>query len=129
MIRLIKFSTVGASGAVLALTTQIIVVEVIGWHYIAGYAIGYILAVSNNYLWNSLWTFKEKESHLTGLGKYSVTSLVTFIPRVLIVIFLTDVVSLFYWISTIVVIGLGSIANFGLSKRFVWNKLKQQSPT
>jgi putative flippase GtrA len=37
-----------------------LIVDVIGWHYWAGFAIGAVIAPATNFLINQSWTFRPK---------------------------------------------------------------------
>lgn len=120
MSRLAKFLTVGASGALFGLGIQIAIVELLHWHYALAYTISYIPTVISNYIFNSLWTFREKQSSYTGLGKYFLTSLTTFAPKLTIILLLTSEAKFLYWISTTIVIAAGALVNFILSRKLIW---------
>lgn len=57
-LQLLKFSAVGGSGVVVNLVVFAILVH--GWHmhYLAAAACSFLVAVTNNYTWNHLWTFR-----------------------------------------------------------------------
>jgi dolichol-phosphate mannosyltransferase len=124
MTRLIKFLTVGASGALIGLATLWLLTELAGWHYLLSYLVAFILSVGNNYLWNSLWTFKDKQAHFTGLSKYALVSLGTLGLREAMMYIFTDIGGIWYMASAVLVTVLAASVNFVLSRRFVWNKSK-----
>jgi len=124
MKRLFKFLTVGASGTVISLTTLWLLTDLAGWHYLLSYLVAFVLAVSNNYLWNSLWTFNDKQAHFTGLGKYTLVSLGTLGLREAMLYLFTDIWGIWYMASGVLVIALGCLINFILSRKFVWNEPK-----
>lgn len=122
MTRLFKFLTVGASGAVISLTTLWLLTDLAGWHYLLSYLVAGVLSVSNNYFWNSRWTFNDRKASKVGYGKYALISAGTLGLRELAMFLLVDIAGLWYMLSAIVLIALASIINFVLSRRFVWNK-------
>ena len=93
------------------------------------YLISFIVAVANNYLWNSLWTFKDKEASTKGLSKYILVSCSTLLIRETILYILTDILGLWYMLSGLIVIIIASLINFILSRKFVWNKTKHYQVT
>ena len=124
VVRLIKFMVVGASGAVLSLTTLYLLTDIAGWHYLLSYLVCAVLSVSNNYLWHSLWTFKDKQSGFKGYIKYAAMSLSTLGVRELFLFILTDILGVWYMLSAVITIALNCLVNFALSRKFIWGKEK-----
>ena len=124
--RLLKFLTVGASGTVISLATLWLLTDLAGWHYLLSYPVAFVLSVSNNYLWNSLWTFKDKQAHFAGLGKYALVSLGTLTLREAMMYLFTDIGGMWYMASAILVTVVVCLINFILSRKFVWNKSKKE---
>ena len=112
---------VGASGSLVLLGFTYVLTEWMMWFYMVSYAIGFVLSVVNNYLWNTLWTFKDKLSWLSLL-KYLVIGGITLGLNLCIVWILTEKVGIWYLLSAIIGIGTAFIINFMLSKGIVWNK-------
>lgn len=67
-LQLAKFATVGASGYVVNLTVYAILIEVAGLHYLAAAVCSFLVAVTNNYTWNRLWTFRNQRGHVAYQG-------------------------------------------------------------
>lgn len=126
--RLIKFLTVGASGAVISLSLLYLFTDIVGLHYMLSYLIAFVVAVANNYIWNSLWTFKDKKANFNELKKYVLVSLFTLGIREAILYLLTDTIGLWYIASGVLVIVTACLINFILSRKFVWNKPKHYQP-
>jgi putative flippase GtrA len=66
-IQLAKFCTVGASGYVLNLGvySALVLSDV---HYLVAAVCSFLVAVTNNYIWNRLWTFHHQRGHLVYQG-------------------------------------------------------------
>jgi putative flippase GtrA len=65
--QLAKFSTVGASGYVVNLAVYASLIEA-GLHYNLAALCSFLVAVTNNYTWNRLWTFRGQRGHVAYQG-------------------------------------------------------------
>ena len=75
-VQLAKFCTVGASGYVVNLAVYTILLRWAGLHYLAAAAVSFCVAVTNNYLWNRVWTFRGERGHFAYQGlRFLVVSL------------------------------------------------------
>jgi dolichol-phosphate mannosyltransferase len=66
--QLVKFCLVGASGYVVNLAVFSLLVVGLGVHYIPAAVCSFLVAVTNNYTWNRLWTFREQRGHIAFQG-------------------------------------------------------------
>jgi putative flippase GtrA len=66
--QLAKFCTVGASGYVVNLAVYATLLKAAGFHYLAAAVGSFLVAVSNNYLWNRVWTFRHQRGHVAYQG-------------------------------------------------------------
>ncbi|MDX6511133.1 MAG: hypothetical protein QOE36_637 [Gaiellaceae bacterium] len=57
-LQLLKFSAVGGSGVVVNLGVFALLVHVFNLHYLVAAVCSFLVAVTNNYTWNHLWTFR-----------------------------------------------------------------------
>ena len=62
-LQLFRFGLVGASGYVVNLVVFAALAEGAGFHHIAAAIAAFCVAVSNNFLWNRLWTFRATVGH------------------------------------------------------------------
>jgi putative flippase GtrA len=67
-VQLAKFSLVGASGYVINLVVYTALLRGAGFHYTAAATCSFVVAVTNNYVWNRLWTFHAQRGHLGWQG-------------------------------------------------------------
>jgi putative flippase GtrA len=67
-IQLAKFSTVGATGYVVNLAVYAALLRGLGLHYLAAAVCSFLVAVTNNYTWNRLWTFRTTRGHVAYQG-------------------------------------------------------------
>lgn len=66
--QLVKFCVVGASGYAVNLAVYAVLLEVVGLHYISAAVGSFIVAVTNNYTWNRLWTFRSQRGGVAYQG-------------------------------------------------------------
>ena len=66
-VQLAKFCVVGASGYAVNLAVYSALVDR-GMHYSLAAACSFLVAVTNNYTWNRLWTFRGQRGHIAYQG-------------------------------------------------------------
>jgi dolichol-phosphate mannosyltransferase len=66
--QLVKFCLVGASGYAVNLWVFSFLVLVVSVHYIPAAVCSFLVAVTNNYTWNRLWTFRDQRGHVAYQG-------------------------------------------------------------
>jgi putative flippase GtrA len=66
-VQLAKFCAVGASGYVVNLVVYTLLLDA-GVHYLQAAAISFVVAVTNNYTWNRIWTFRGQRGHVAYQG-------------------------------------------------------------
>ena len=66
--QLLKFCVVGAAGYVVNLAVYAVLVKGAGVHYIPAAICSFLVAVTNNYTWNRLWTFRAERGHYAYQG-------------------------------------------------------------
>jgi putative flippase GtrA len=67
-VQLAKFASVGATGYVVNLAVYTALVRGAGWHYVFAATVSFLVAVTNNYAWNRLWTFRDQRGHVGFQG-------------------------------------------------------------
>jgi putative flippase GtrA len=67
-VQLAKFCTVGASGYVVNLAVFSALVLGADWHHLPAATVSFLVAVTNNYTWNRLWTFRGHRGHVAYQG-------------------------------------------------------------
>jgi putative flippase GtrA len=66
--QLAKFCIVGTSGYVVNLAVFATLIHWAGMHYIPAAVCSFLVAVTNNYTWNRLWTFRHQRGHIAYQG-------------------------------------------------------------
>ena len=67
-LQLLKFCLVGVSGYVVNLVVFTLLVKGAGAHYLLAATCSFLVAVTNNYTWNRLWTFRHQRGHYAYQG-------------------------------------------------------------
>lgn len=125
--RLSRFLLVGAFGAIVNLFVLFAFTDWVGLHYLVSYCIAFFCSVTNNYIWNSLWTFSDRKWSMTGLGRYIITTAVALPLGGGFLLLLVDLAGIWYILADVILIASASLINYVLSRRYVWNKVKQQA--
>ena len=66
--QLVKFCAIGATGYAVNLAVFSTLVVGLGIHYIPAAICSFLVAVTNNYTWNRLWTFRDQRGHVAYQG-------------------------------------------------------------
>src|SRR6056297_450536 len=110
----IKFSLVGLSGVGvnLAVYSFLIYFDI---YYLLAATLSFLVAVSNNFYWNFIWTFKDRAEHKTVSKKYIHFFLVSLFNYFVNISILKIMVSVFAYnklFSQVIAIGTASVLNF-----------------
>ena len=120
--RLIKFGLVGASGTVLGLGVLYVFTDIVGLYYLVSSLIAFACSVSNNYAWNSLWTFRDKKASPAGYVRYVGANLIGLTVNITVLWIITSVVGVWYMYSAIIAVFCAFLVDYALSKKFVWTR-------
>jgi putative flippase GtrA len=111
-VQLAKFSVVGATGYAINLAVYTALLRGAGFHYALAATCSFVVAVTNNYTWNRLWTFHDQRGHVGWQGlRFLIVALVAYgvnlgLLSVLIALGLDEV------LSQAIAIGLVTPLNF-----------------
>jgi putative flippase GtrA len=91
-VQLAKFCTVGATGYVVNLSVYTALLLGAGVDYRLAATCSFLVAVTNNYTWNRVWTFRGQRGHVAYQGmRFLVVSVLAYLGNL---IWLTALVSL-----------------------------------
>src|SRR5437764_3171460 len=80
--QLAKFAGVGASGYVVNLAVYTALLRGAGWHYAYAATVSFLVAVTSNYLWNRIWTFRDQRGHVGFQGlRFFAVALVAYVAN------------------------------------------------
>jgi len=66
--QLAKFCAVGVTGYLVNLAVYAFLLDVVGMHYLSAAVGSFLVAVTNNYLWNRVWTFRAQRGAVAYQG-------------------------------------------------------------
>ena len=90
-LQLIRFCLVGASGYVVNLAVYTLLLKVVGVHYLLAATASFFVAVTSNYTWNRLWTFRGQRGHVAYQGlRFLVISTIALVANLVILHVLVD---------------------------------------
>jgi putative flippase GtrA len=83
-LQLAKFCAVGASGYVVNLTVYTLLLKGAGVHYLLAAIASFLVAVTSNYTWNRVWTFRHQRGHVAYQGmRFLVVSVIALAANLL----------------------------------------------
>jgi dolichol-phosphate mannosyltransferase len=89
--QLVKFCIVGASGYVVNLAVYTALLDGANLDYRIAATCSFLVAVTNNYLWNRIWTFRHRRGHFGYQGlRFLVVSLVVYVGNLAILTVLVE---------------------------------------
>jgi dolichol-phosphate mannosyltransferase len=89
--QLVKFCVVGVSGYVVNLAVYTVLLS-LGVHYISAAVASFVVAVTNNYLWNRMWTFRDQRGHVAYQGaRFLIVSTLALLANLVVLYALVDV--------------------------------------
>ncbi|HEY8725408.1 MAG TPA: GtrA family protein [Gaiellaceae bacterium] len=88
---LAKFCAVGASGYVVNLIVYVALLDGANLDYRLAATGSFLVAVTNNYLWNRLWTFRRDRGHFGHQGlRFLVVSVIVYVGNLAILTLLVE---------------------------------------
>ena len=79
-VQLVKFCLVGGTGYLVNLTVFAVSVHVLDLHHLAAATAAFVVAVTNNFLWNRYWTFRVRRGHAGfQAARFLVVSVIAFL--------------------------------------------------
>jgi putative flippase GtrA len=120
--QLAKFCLVGVSGYAVNLAVYTVLLDGAGLHYISAAVGSFLVAVTNNYLWNRLWTFRAERGGVAYQGmRFLIVSTVALLANLAV-------------LHLLVTVGLGEVVAQAIAivlvtpVNFVGNKLWSFGP-
>lgn len=110
----LKFGIVGVINTCIHLAVLFILVNYFSVWYILASFLAFLIAVTNSFIWNTLWTFNKKihEKTVLRFGKFFSLSAITALSNLFFLYLFTEFFGIYYMISQIIAIALTLMINF-----------------
>ena len=123
--RLLKFAVVGLSGVGVNMGMLYILTEYFNILYIISSIIAIEISIITNFVFNDLWTWRdrEKKPFWERLVQYHISvGLTAILANWLILLILTEFFNIYYLISNLIGIAVGTLANFIVNDLWTFQK-------
>ena len=133
LIRFIKFGIVGGSGILVNMGFLWFFTEIGGLYYLVSSVLAIALAMISNFIWNDLWTWQDSgepgvKAYMTRMAKFIVvSSIAAYIGNLGILWILTHFFHIYYLISNLIGIAVGTILNYSVNN--FWTFKSNNEPT
>jgi dolichol-phosphate mannosyltransferase len=112
-IQLAKFGVVGLSGYVVNLVVYAFLLKQVGLHYLVAASVSFLVAATNNYIWNRLWTFRHQRGHVAYQGlRFLIVAVLAYGANLLVLTGLVEVVGVDKIVAQAIAIVLVTPLNF-----------------
>lgn len=114
--RFLKFCCVGFVGVVVNLLTFTFC-EYLSFHYLVAAIVAFFVAVTNNFVLNSFWTFKDRiKKHefinYKRYAKFVSFSVVCLVGNLWLLVIFVEKLNLVHWQAQVLAVGFMSAVNF-----------------
>ncbi len=120
-----RFVLVGLSGILVNQFFLLMFTKYLGLHYVLSSVIAIELAMANNFLWNSLWTFKNRiinknSSVLVRFAKYNIVSWSLDIFNIVFIIIFTEIFKIYFLYSNLIAIAIVTLLKYLTNLKWVF---------
>lgn len=121
ILKFLKFCIVGFSGMVVDFGFTWLCKEKFKWNKYVSNSIGFVLAATNNYIWNRWWTFQSDNTNIPiEYGKFLMISVIGLGLNNLVIYLLHEKLNLNFYLAKLIAIGAVTIWNFVMNYRFTF---------
>ena len=121
LMRFIRFGIVGCSGMLVDFGVTWLCKEKLRWNKYLSNSLGFVLAATNNYIWNRLWTFEsESEAVVREYLSFVVIATIGLALNNLIVYLLHERLHLHFYLSKLIAVGCVTLWNFSMNYVFTF---------
>ena len=116
LMRFVRFGIVGVSGTLIDFGVTWLCKEKLHWNKYLSNSIGFILAATNNYTWNRLWTFESQNSEIfREYGSFVLIALIGLGLNNFVTWLLHEKAHWNFYLSKLVAVGVVVIWNFSMN--------------
>ena len=121
ILKFLKFCIVGFSGMVVDFGFTWLCKEKFKWNKYVSNSIGFVLAATNNYIWNRWWTFQSDNANIPiEYGKFLLISVIGLGLNNLVVYLLHEKLKLNFYFAKLIAVGVVTVWNFVMNYRFTF---------
>ena len=121
LMRFVRFGIVGCSGMLIDFGVTWLCKEKFRWNKYLSNSLGFIIAATNNYLWNRLWTFQsQSEAVAREYISFVVIAVIGLGLNNLIIYLLHERLHLNFYLSKLIAIGCVTLWNFIMNYVFTF---------
>jgi len=119
--KFVKFCVVGFSGMVVDFSVTWLCKEKFGWNKYLSNSLGFVLAATNNYIWNRLWTFRSTNVQIpVEYGKFLFIAAIGLAINNFVIYLLHGKWKLNFYLSKIFAIVIVTLWNFTMNYLFTF---------
>lgn len=126
--KILKFGLVGGSGVVVNMGVLYLLTHYAKVNYKISSVFAIELSIITNFLLNNYWTWKgqqEKNFWLKMMQYHISVGFTAILANWLLLVFLTEVVGIYYLISNLIGIGVGMLLNFVVNDLWTFREKKK----
>lgn len=121
LMRFVRFGIVGVSGTLIDFGVTWLCKEKLHWNKYLSNSIGFLLAATNNYTWNRLWTFESQNSEIfREYGTFVLIALIGLGLNNFVTWLLHEKAHWNFYLSKLVAVGVVVIWNFSMNYVFTF---------
>lgn len=121
ILKFMKFCLVGFSGMLVDFGATWLCKEKFKWNKYVSNSIGFVLAATNNYIWNRWWTFQSDNANIPiEYGKFLVISIIGLGLNNLVIYLLHEKLKWNFYLAKLVAVGVVTVWNFTMNYRFTF---------
>ena len=123
-----KFLVVGGAGTVLNMAVFVLCHRVLGFYHMVAATVAFLCAVSSNYYWNRVWTFKWGGRPDVGVRCYEfvTVSVYALALNLMVLKMMVDFFEFSAELGQLSGIAIGTLFNFAGSKLWVFSERRQR---
>lgn len=115
-----RFAVVGATGVVVNNGLLFLLHGFAGWPLIPASVVAVEAAIVNNFWWNDLWTFSDRDRTRYRFLRFNLVSLGGLVINTSVLALLVTVSDIHYLVANLIAIGTAMTWNFAANARWTW---------